>query len=122
MKKIILTGCKRYNQNGELFLDKDNGGNPEVYALDDARADYLLAQFDHSTGFSFFELYQGAEAGKTPSKIKDEVREHNVNVGPKPRQQNDRRPRSERPGRAPKQVADNPKASGPIEDADAVTV
>lgn len=119
MKKLILTGCKRYNQNGELFLDKDNGGNPEIYALDDKRADYLLAQFDPSTGFNFFEEYKGAEAGKNPSKIKDDHREHSEARGPRPQQATDRRPRNERPGRAPRQVA--AKSDG-IEDADAVTV
>ena len=110
MKKVHLTGCKRYNHNGELFLEK------EVYSLDDKRADYLLEQTDPQTGFPYFDLYKGDEPGIAPGAPpsdhpKAQRREH-------PRQIQ-RAPRVDRPGRAPRQVA--AKSDG-IEDADAVTV
>ncbi|CAM6004368.1 unnamed protein product [Sphagnum balticum] len=90
MKKIILTGCKRYNLGGELFLEK------EIYQLAADKADYLLKQFDPSTGYNFFEQYHGAEEGKlTGSKIEDEHK-HTEALGPKP-QVRERKPRSERP-------------------------
>lgn len=117
MKKLILTGALRYNDNGELFLGVNNGGTPEVYALDDARANRLLKTFHPSTGFNFFEEYAGTEAGVTPTKVKDDDRPAQRALGPKPKSNNERRPRNERPGRAPLQA----KTDG-IEDADAVTV
>ncbi len=107
MKKIILTGCKRYNLGGELFLEK------EIYQLAADKADYLLKQFDPSTGYNFFEQYHGAEEGKlTGSKIEDEHK-HTEALGPKP-QVRERKPRSERPGRRPSQVNDGPIAPTPV--------
>jgi hypothetical protein len=120
MKKIILTGCKRYNHGGELFLDKDNGGNPEVYVLDDKRADYLLQQFDISTGYNFFEEYKGDAAGAAPKKADDDGTPRVVQGrGPRPKQ-NERKPRGERSGlRRPGAAAVGKDGS---EDADPVTV
>ena len=118
--KIILVGCKRFNQNGELFLDKDNGGNPEIYEVPDARGNYLLKQFDPSTGFLYFDKYAGTEVGRTPGAIKDDNREY-TEGRPMPKKV-ERKPRGERSGLRRPGSADAATANAPIEDSDAVIV
>jgi hypothetical protein len=125
MKKLILTGCKRFNFESKLYEAKAADGKTQViYEVDDKTATHLLDQFERETGYNYFEVYTGTEAGVAPGVAVEDERT-TVAKGPKPKQ-NERFKNSERPVRGPRpQTADQSKPgrqSAPIEDADGIEV
>lgn len=116
MKKIHLVGCLRYNLGGDLFIAK------EIYALDDAKADYLLAQTDDQSGYPYFEPYTGTQVGVSPAAPEADILKAPRTERPI---RTERPVRTERPGRVPRTLVATdarPGQSTPTEDADAVTV
>jgi hypothetical protein len=109
--KIKLVGCDRFNHTGEMFLKSEG-----VYNLPDARAKYLLGLTDDQSGFPWFELYTGAEEGKTPSAPASD----NTKAPRRERSKLEERRTARQPrvGRAPAQVTE----TNGIEDGDAVAV
>lgn len=118
-QNIVLTGCKRFNFEGKLYVDKgDDGKTQVVYEVEDKTAEHLLAQFERETGYNYFEEYKG-DAKAVKAKAEDEEK-----ARPAPRrrpQQNERFRATERTARGPKPApnAGNAKPgheSTPIDD------
>lgn len=120
-KKLILTGAKRYNLEGKLYVAlADDGKTQVVYEVDDEMATYLLAQFDaQGTGFNFFEEYHGKEAGVSPESLKDDSANYRTSKGNVPKV-NERHRTRERGARVPRPVsadqAQPGRESAPIDD------
>lgn len=125
-KKLILTGAKRYNLDGKLYVDKaDDGKTQIIYEVDDKQADYLLAQYDaQGTGYNFFEEYHGKEVGVSPETLKDDSANYRASKGNVPKV-NERHRTRERGARVQRPVSAGQARPGaesaPIDD-DAVVV
>lgn len=122
MKKLILTGALRYNLEGKLYIAKgDDGKTQVIYEVDDKLAEYLLAQYDFSTGYNFFEAYHGDAKGVAPGTALEDEREIRAAKGAKPKQ-NERHLARERKARGPRPAtasqAKPGSVSADIEDAD----
>jgi len=135
--KLKLTGAKRYNIGGELFLSHEADGRTEViYIVDEEKGEYLMEQVDPQSGYGYFDEYTGDLEGRKPGSVDDEKPERRER--PKV---NERRRREPAPGEigsgtrvagkgmGPRNhdlsATRTPRAgrpTAPIEDADATTV